>query len=160
MKPKEFGSWTARNASIGGLRSSGDEFNKSFKGEPYRRYKEYNSSDLEEYHHYPAMKDLTSEEEKKKRQEQSSQSQSQGRSTSYSKKQQMRSRVSRNLVTRFVAITAGAVVLVNTNPVLAERFPFLKLSIFDQAEEVTIPDQEQFCYSNWSYWSYWSYWFY
>ena len=128
MKAKEFGSWASDKMSKGGFRAPNDEFNKSLKGQAYRRYKEYASSDLEEYHKYPGMKDLTvEEEEKKQNQEQSSQDQS-SKSTKSSKGRQANSRLTRNLVSRVVAITAGTVVLVNTNPVLAERLPFLQIS--------------------------------
>lgn len=140
MKSKEFGSWASSKMSGGGFRTPNDAFNKSLKGEPYRRYREYASSDLDEYHHYPEIKDLTSEEEEKKRREQSEQSQSKSKNQS-SKAGKQSGRITRNLVSRVVAITAGTVVLVNTNPVLAERFPFLQVSsiLGDDTPGQTVP---------------------
>ena len=130
MKAKEFGSWASSKMSKGGFRAPSDEFNKSFKGQQYRRYKEYASSDLEEYHKYPGTKDLTAEEEEKKQnqEQQSEESKSKNQRTKNSSARQSSSRITRNLVSRVVAITAGSIVLVNTNPVLAERFPYLQMS--------------------------------
>ena len=127
MKAKEFGSWASSKMSPGGLRKSGDEFNKSLKGQSYRRYKEYASSDMEEYHKYPQIKDLTTEEEEKKNSQEQKSSESKNKQSD-KVRQQSTSQIKKNLVSRFVAITAGTVVLVNTNPVLAERFPALQVS--------------------------------
>ena len=71
MKVKGFGAWPSRNVSTGGKRPLSDPFNKSFKGDPFNKeYKkeisplaEYSSCGLDEYHHYPAQKDLTAEQD-------------------------------------------------------------------------------------------------
>ena len=141
MKAKEFGSWASNKMAPGGLRKPNDEFNRSLKGQPYRRYEEYADRNMEEYHRYPGMKDLTAEEEEKKQsQEQSSQEQSRGKSARNAKGRRSTRATTRNLVSRFVAISVGVVVLANTNPVLAEHLPFLQLSIFDDFREEQKPE--------------------
>ena len=133
MRAKEFGSWESKDTSKGGFHSYGDGFNREMKGQPYPKYKEYAESDLEEYHKYSETKDLAAEEEEKKKEEDKS-----SKKDSKSKNSKVRnstSKMVRNLVGRFVAITAGSVILVNTNPVLAERFPFLKVDLVSEEQQ-------------------------
>ena len=135
MRAKEFGSWESKDTSKGGFHSYGDGFNREMKGQPYQKYKEYAESGLEEYHKYSETKDLAAEEEeKKKNEDKSSKSKNDSKSKS-SKVQNSTSKMVRNLVGRFVAITAGSVILVNTNPVLAERFPFLKVDLVSEEQQ-------------------------
>lgn len=132
MRAKEFGSWESKDTSKGGFHSYGDGFNRELKGQPYQKYKEYAESGLEEYHKYSETKDLAAEEEeKKKNEDKSSRKDSKSKN---SKVQNSTSKMVRNLAGRFAAITVGTVVLVNTNPVLAERFPFLKIASTEQTE--------------------------
>ena len=133
MRAKEFGSWASKDNSKGGFHSYGDGFNREMKGQPYQKYKEYAESGLEEYHKYSETKDLAAEEEeKKKNEDKSSRKDSKSKN---SKVQNSTSKMVRNLVGRFVAITAGSVILVNTNPVLAERFPFLKVDLVSEEQQ-------------------------
>ncbi len=140
MRVKEFGSWASRDNSKGGIHDYGDGFNRELKGQPYQRPKEYAESDLDEYHKYPAFEDLSfGARDQKKNGDQSEKSTSEksarDKKLKNSKAQNSTSGAIRNAVTRFVAVTAGSVVLVNTNPVLAERFPFLQVSSIFQTEE-------------------------
>ena len=135
MRAKEFGSWESKDTSKGGFHSYGDGFNREMKGQPYQKYKEYAESGLEEYHKYPETKDLAAEEEEKKKNEDNSSNRKKDSKSRNSKVQNSTSKMVRNLVGRFVAITAGSVILVNTNPVLAERFPFLKVDLVSEEQQ-------------------------
>lgn len=139
MRAKEFGSWNKGDTN-GGFHDYGDGFNRALKGQPYTRPKEYASSDLDEYHDYPEFKDLEKEQEEKKK-ENSQNSDQPGKKDLKNSKIKNTAKTTRNLVGRFVAIAAGTVVLANTNPVLAERFPFLQVSSIFQIEESTAQEE-------------------
>ena len=67
MKVKGFGARPSRNVRSGGQRSSFDQYHKAFKGtERNPRAEEYASRNIPEYHHYPEVQDLTSEEDQQK----------------------------------------------------------------------------------------------
>lgn len=143
MRAKEFGSWESRDKSKGGFTSYGDGFNRELKGQLYPKYKEFAETGAEEYPKYPEYKDLVAEEENKK-EKQSDDGSAKKKDDLKSKNSKIKnvSKATRNLVGRFAAITVGTVVLANANPVLAERFPFVKqvASVFHIGEsEETVP---------------------
>ena len=120
MKAKEFGAWPIRN-DPGSTKRVVDEYNRSFKRERPAPPKEYACSGMDEYKEIPETKDFT----KSSTQEQKSNSAKQD--NSQQAKQRAQSQMRQNLVGKFVAVSAGTVVMVNTNPVLANMFPFLKV---------------------------------
>ena len=74
MKVKGFGARPSRNVSSGGQKGSFDEYNRTFKGDPYNlAYKKKNYGDLtgymdrgvEEYYRVSEMKDTTSDDDQK-----------------------------------------------------------------------------------------------
>ena len=133
MRAKEFGSWDSRDNSKGGFPDFGNGFNSDLKGKPYQEYKEYADTGMAEYYKYREYSGLASEEEEKKTEDNSDKSKNDIKSKS--SKVRNTSKTVRNLVGRFAAIAVGAVVLVNTNPVLAERFPSLQVSAIFNIDE-------------------------
>ena len=113
MKVIGFGAWPSRNVSTGGQRPLSDPFNKSFKGDPFNtEYKkefsprtEYSSYGMDEYHHYPAQKDLTTEQD--------NQTNSKENRRRNQKPKNSASRRKR-LVQQAICIVAGSVVLVTS----------------------------------------------
>ena len=76
MKVKGFGARPSRNVSSGGQKGSFDEYNRSFKGDPYNfAYKKKNYGDftgymdrgVEEYYRVSEMKDTTSDDDQKEK---------------------------------------------------------------------------------------------
>ena len=110
MKTKEFGARPSGNEKSGGQRSSFDEYNRSFKGDPYNlaykkeRYPsspEFTSSGINEYNRYPETKDYTKEEDD----QQSSSAAAKAKS-----KRSSRMRVMQQLV----ALVAGSTIITAT----------------------------------------------
>ena len=138
MRAKEFGAWLSRKMDKSGRRNSGDEYNKSFKGEwPPKRYDEFASCNMDEYHRYPETKDLKAEEENQQENTQSSQSSKQNNKQNKSSKRMQNSpgRLVQNLVGRVVAVSVGAVVVANSYVAMGGELPFeLPFTIFPVAE--------------------------
>ena len=122
MRAKEFGTWLS-GKMVGGRRKSGDEYNKSFKGEwPPKRYEEYASSSMEEYHSYPEIKDERTEQEQK--QNDATQSNQKQESKKTKKQQRSPGQLTRNLIGRVVAVSTGAIVVANSYVALGGELPF------------------------------------
>ena len=107
MKVRGFGARRPRNVSSGGKTWSFDEYNRSFKGDPYNfAYKKehyrdmlgYMDRSVEEYHHYQEQQDLTSEEDDSKKEKDRKND---------SKKRR------KKLIQQAIVLVAGSVVLVS-----------------------------------------------
>jgi hypothetical protein len=114
MKVKGFGARPARNVSSGGQNSSFDEYNRSFKGDPYNfAYKKKNYRDstgfmsrsVEEYYHVPEMKDTTTEQDDQN-------NRSSNRSDSSSSARAKASKARQAVIRQVAAVVAGSVVVV------------------------------------------------
>lgn len=145
MKVKGFGAWLSQNVPKGGRRAAGDEYNLSYKKVRYKGPPEYPQQG-DEYYHYDEIKDISKKEklEDKKSNSSSGSGSSKDRSRSTS-------RMRANFVGRVAAMSVGTIVLVNTNPVLAERLPFLKvenlgLSVFSSSKS---DPEEDIIIENW-----------
>lgn len=117
MKTKEFGAWSSGNEKSGGQRSSFDEYNRSFKGDPYNlaykkeRYPsspEYASSGINEYNRYPETKDYTKDDDD----QQSSSAASVASAAAAKAKSKRSSRM--RVMQQLVAIVAGATIITAT----------------------------------------------
>ena len=124
MRAKEFGLWKSRakNAN-GGMRDSGDPFNRALKGQPYQRPSEYNSNDWKEYNRYPEYRDLELEDEEKQQSDRKDQSKS-SKETKRSRSGKSKTRTARNLVGRVVAMSVGAIMIANGYEAMGGKLPF------------------------------------
>ena len=121
MKAKGFGAWPIRNDPGSSTKRVVDEYNRMFKRERPQQPKEYTRMGTDEYSKIPETKDFTQSSDEQEQRD------SAKKDNSQQAKQRAQSQMRQNLVGRFVAVSAGTVVLVNTNPVLANMFPFLKV---------------------------------
>ena len=108
MKVKGFGAWPSRNVSSGGQRSSFDEYNRALKGsERNPSAEEYASRNIEGYHHYSEIQDLTKDQDQKK--------------DSKSRKDNSKSRRQR-MIQQVAVLAVGSVMIVTTyNAQVAKR---------------------------------------
>ena len=135
MNAKEFEAWLARNVSRGGRPNSVDEYNRAFKKERPDSAEEYASRNVKEYHYYSETKGLNSE------QDEDSNDQSKSDKNKQKSKQRSNSQLTRNLVSRFIGIAMGAMIVANGYQAMGGNLPFdLPITFFPAAEETPKPD--------------------
>ena len=123
----EYGRWFVRNDPQTWRQNFG-AYNRPF-GERYERPSEYTPS-VDEYRHYPAMKDIAAEQEEKKKQlEQKDNPQEKNSARQRSTQQRMRQmrgrqatqNIIKNIAGKAIAVVGGgAIVVVGTQAILAE----------------------------------------
>ena len=135
MNAKEFEAWLARNVSRGGRPNSVDEYNRAFKKERPDSAEEYASRNVKEYHYYSETKGLNSE------QDEDSNNNSNSSRNKQRSKQRSNSQLTRNLVSRFIGIAMGAMIVANSYQAMGGELPFeLPFTFFPASEETAQPD--------------------
>lgn len=105
MKSREYGTWRPKNALGVERQKLYDPYNRFLKKERNERAKEYACSDVEEYYHVPATKDVSGnpyEEDEKAKQ--------QGKSKNVDKARSMR----QQLLRQVMGVLVGSVIVVTT----------------------------------------------
>ena len=112
MRANGYEEWLSRNVKKGGERPSYDPYNKAKKGsERNPSAKEYANKDVEEYHHYNERRNTAKDDEDRKQNDSAQSGNTQ--KAERSKSGRPSSQLARNIITRVVAVVAGAVITVS-----------------------------------------------